>query len=271
MKRRELLALSAALAACKPATSSATVGDETPLGAGTSAAGSATANTSTASSAPPSETAPSQAPAEGPSVIRVDVWHDVICPWCRIGLTNLHAALDAWRGLPIALNYRPFQLEPATPLEGVDLRQHLQQKYQLADTNTMFDRVNAAGAQSGITFNWERVTIMPQTLLSHVLIRAATGRERDVLHALHVAYFDEGKNIGQREVLLEIASSASLNSEFIVRTFDDAEQVAAIRTEAAQASQSGIRGVPHFQIGNQTLRGAQGPDAIRRAFELAAG
>ena len=135
----------------------------------------------------------------------------------------------------------------------------------------MFDRVNTAGAQVGITFNWERVTIMPQTLLSHVLIRAAIGRERDVLHALHVAYFDEGKNIGRREVLSEIAAAASLSSEIVARASDDAEQVAAIRAEAAQAAQSGIRGVPHFQIGNQTLRGAQGPDAIRRAFELAAG
>jgi len=205
------------------------------------------------------------------SALRVEVWHDTICPWCRIGCHNLLAVLDSWTGPAVNLVIHPFLLDPDTPPEGADLRERLAKKYG-AVPDTMFDRVTQAGARYGVQFNWDKVRITPATSRSHTLIaKAPEEKKRAVLNQIHRAYFDEGRNLGDVEVLTDIASKAGMDVAAAKAAVTDDHLVAQVRKEALAASSSGINGVPHFVFGSKVLHGAQSPEALRAALEAMRG
>lgn len=220
----------------------------------------------------PESTAPAQrAPSpSSPPALSVEVWHDTVCPWCRIGLHNLGVALDGLRDRGVAAVYRPFLLEPDAPPGGEDLRERLGRRYGAERLAGMFSNVSQAGARYGVRFDWERVRTAPQTAPSHALIEfAPEGRKRAVLDALHLAYFEQGRDIGDAGVLASIASELRLSESSAREAVTNAEVLASIRRRAAEAAARGIAGVPHFVIGGRTLHGAQGPDELRGAIEAA--
>lgn len=240
MKRRDFLALSsaAAVAACVP--------PERRQAEGEGAAGS----------------------------LEVEVWHDLICPWCRIGLHNLRAALADGKGPRVVVRMHPYLLNPDTPPEGRDLRAELDAKYGRGAgvADTMFARVSDAGARYGVRFAWDKVRVSPQTAPAHALLGALDAAKESaqlwrVVEALHVAYFEEGQNFGDLDVLAGIAARAGVDEQRARTLASDAERVRAVREQAARAPSLGIRGVPHFVIGDEVLRGAQPPSALRDALE----
>src|SRR6476659_6873964 len=123
----------------------------------------------------------------------VDLVHDIVCPWCRIGKANLDKAISERQGEAVEIRLRPFQLNPQIPAEGTPFLAYMQKLTGSDDPSPIWERVNQAGARAGLTFNWNRVEKMPNTLLAHALIYAAPEADRyRLLDALHTAYFEDG-------------------------------------------------------------------------------
>lgn len=202
--------------------------------------------------------------------LEIEVWHDLICPWCRIGLHNLRVALAEWKGPRVEVKLHPYLLNPDTPPEGRDLRKELDEKYGRGAgvADQMFARVSQAGAHHGVRFRWEKVRISPQTAPAHALLSALDPEAQwKLLEVLHVAYFEEGENFGDLEVLAKLAAKAGIDEKRARSLASDVERVRTVKDLAARAPSLGIRGVPHFRIGEEVLRGAQPPSALREALE----
>jgi predicted DsbA family dithiol-disulfide isomerase len=202
--------------------------------------------------------APAAPAAPAPvTTVRVDVWHDTVCPWCRIGLHNLDAALDGFTAARVEVVHHAFLLDPDAPAGGTDMREHLAQKVGADRLDSMLARVSQAGAPYGVRFNWDAVKTLPNTTASHALIEwAPPARRPAVIAAIQRAHFEDGRNIGDAD-----AARAAVT---------DPARLAAVRAAAEGAARRGISGVPHYEIGGRALDGAQSPETLRAALEAAA-
>lgn len=203
--------------------------------------------------------------------MKIDFVSDVICPWCYIGLARLDQALDLAGIDRAVVAFHPFQLDPTTPPEGADLRERLRTKYG-ADPEKMFERVVAAARESGIDLDFSKVRRTPNTLKAHVLIGAAAARgtQRDVARALFAAYFREGLDVGDDDVLVGVATRNGFGAEEAAAILGDAELRSATQALARSFAQQGIGGVPFIVFDERVaVSGAQPPavfaEAIRRA------
>lgn len=211
------------------------------------------------------------APAPALPTVRVDVWHDTVCPWCRIGLHNLDTVVASSKDVRVEVVHHAFLLDPSTPPGGRDFREHLGAKFGGVDRlDGAFQRVSAAGAPYGLRFAWDKIRISPDTTTSHALIAWAPAEKRAVLvDAIHKAHFEDGLDIGDVEVLASLAKSAGLDGDGARAAMKDAARREATRAEALAAANQGITGVPHFVIGTQQLNGAQSPEALAAAVRAA--
>jgi predicted DsbA family dithiol-disulfide isomerase len=195
------------------------------------------------------------------------VTHDTVCPWCRIGCHNLHAALDTLGPRGVEVVYRPYLLEPDLPPQGADLRERLGKKYGAERVASMFADVTRAGAKYGVRFDFDRVRVQPQTAPSHALIAwAPAAQRRALVTAIHLAYFEQGEDIGAPAVLAALARGVGLDADAALGAVRDAARLGAVRQQASSAQAGGMRGVPHFVIGARELHGAQSPEALREAM-----
>src|SRR5687767_7456998 len=161
-----------------------------------------------------SDTANLDAPVTG-SRLAIDVVSDVVCPWCFIGKRRLEAAIAA-AGVAVTIRWRPFQLDPTIPPEGKDRRQYLVAKFGSGDRiRQMQERIAELGQAEGLAFAFDRITLSPNTLDAHRLIRWAgeAGRQDAAVEALFRAYFIDGENLGDRATLARIAGAAGLDAE----------------------------------------------------------
>jgi predicted DsbA family dithiol-disulfide isomerase len=204
--------------------------------------------------------------------LSVDVISDVICPWCYIGTRRLEQALELAPDVDAEVTYRPFLLDPSIPPEGADLRERLRAKYG-TDPEVLFGRVEDAARSSGIPLDFSRVRRTPSTLSSHTLLRHAIpkGSQRALATALFEAYFLEGRNIGDTNVLADIASRHGFGVDEAIAIVRDEGERMLTRVEAKGAAASGVSGVPFFVFGGRmAVSGAQSPDVLRGAIERAA-
>lgn len=204
--------------------------------------------------------------------MRIDIYSDTICPWCFIGKRRLERALADRPQSALTISWKAFQLNPQMPPEGIDRQRYLELKFGgPAGAQQIYDQVRQVGAQEGIDFAFDAIKHTPNTLDSHRLIRhgAAAGRQDQVVQALFDAYFLEGRDVGDSEVLVDVAASAGLDPD-AVRTYlasdQDRDSVAA---EDAHARHIGIQGVPTYILnGKYVLSGAQPPEVLFNMFDL---
>lgn len=203
--------------------------------------------------------------------LSVDVVSDVICPWCLIGVRRLELALEAVPEVEASVRFHPFLLDPSIPDEGVDLRERLRAKYGVP-AEGMFARVEAAAQESGIPLDFAKVTRTVATVRAHTLLRHALGRgtQRALKKALLDAYFLEGRDVGDADVLAEIAGAHGFDADEARALVRDDEELRATRAAAAAMASQGIDGVPFFILDRRlALSGAQPVEtmvaAIRRA------
>jgi len=203
----------------------------------------------------------------------VDLVQDIVCPWCRIGKANLDKALTEWKGdgTPVEIRLRPYQLNPQTPPEGFPFRAYMQQLTGSDDPTPIWERVNQAGALAGLTFNWERIEKMPNTLLAHTLVYAAPDADRSrLLDALHKAYFEDGRDIGDRDTLLAIGSELELDVRALTAALAFPDFRNMISAQIEEIAKSGITGVPFFIFDDAVgLDGAHPPAVILKAMQQA--
>lgn len=214
-------------------------------------------------------------PPERPHMtVTVDVISDVICPWCWVGKRRLETAVAAVAGThAVVVRWHPFQLNPDMPPGGVERRAYRAAKFGSWERSLELDaRLAAVGAEEGIEFAFDRIARTPNTLAAHRLIRLAGrhGVQDAVVEALFRAYFAEGRDVGGRGTLLDVAAGAGLDRDRAEADLNGEDGLRAVRAEEDEARRAGVEGVPFFVInGEPALSGAQSPEAFLAAFERA--
>ena len=201
--------------------------------------------------------------------IVIDIISDVVCPWCYLGKARLELAIaEVQDKVGVEVNWRPYQLNPDYPPEGVDHKKALAEKLGGQDN---VDRAHAMlkdfGKAVGIQFNFEAVKIGPNTMDAHRLLLWAhtEGREMQnrVVSHLFKANFEEGRNVGDHAVLLDIAEKSGLNRDVIATLLASDADKDTIRGEISAAQQMGVSGVPFLVFDHQyAISGAQTPDVL---------
>ncbi len=203
--------------------------------------------------------------------MKIDIVSDAVCPWCYIGKRRLEQALTLAPQPGLEMGWRPFQLNPDMPAEGMDRKDYLRAKFgDSAGRN--YDRITAVGREVGIPFAFDRIQRTPNTILAHRLIRYATRENAQdaMVETLFRGYFTEGRDIGQPDTLVELAAAAGLEAKAVEAYLAGTEDDDTIRAEDAFARQIGISGVPCFIIDRQyAISGAQPAEAFVEVFELA--
>ena len=203
----------------------------------------------------------------------VDVVSDVVCPWCYVGKRRLEAALALREGPPVAIHWRPFQLDGTIPAEGLDRVAYMTRKFGSLDKIAgIHKRLTAIGAQEGIAFDFAAIRRSPNTLDAHRLIRWADGLDRqgDVVEALFQAFFVEGRDIGDRTVLADIAAEQGLDRAAAAAMLVSGTDVEFVTREIEMAHQIGVQGVPFFIFaGKLAVSGAEAADVLAAAMAQA--
>ncbi|WP_428428697.1 DsbA family oxidoreductase [Pararhizobium sp.] len=205
--------------------------------------------------------------------VNIDVVSDVVCPWCYLGKARLDQAIANVAGdILVTVNWRPYQLNPDLPPEGVDHKAHLAAKLGGQEA---VDRAHkmlvGLGQQEGITFDFEAVTISPNTLDAHRLIRWALTEggdtQSEVASLLFKANFEEGRNIGDHAVLLDIATEAGLDRTVIAALLASDADKDAVSEEIDMARGMGVTGVPCFIVDSKyAVMGAQSVEVLEDAL-----
>ena len=197
-------------------------------------------------------------------MIKLDILSDPICPWCYIGKARLDAALAERPDHAFTIEYHPFQLNPDMPSGGMDRRSYLEAKFGGRDAATeVYAKIDAAAAESGLDIDWSGIDRTPNTLDAHRLIHWAgiEGRQLAVVSALFRAYFQESRDIGDRDVLADIADSAGLDAAALRRLLEGDADAEAIAARDAHARERGVTGVPtHIIADEHVVPGAQPTD-----------
>ena len=202
--------------------------------------------------------------------ITVDVVSDVVCPWCYIGKKHLERALAQLPDLEIEVNWHPFQLDPGVPEEGIDKIEHYTSKFGSMDRfEVLSQRVLQAGKNAGISFNFDQIDRVPNTLKLHNLLQEAQkeGRANELKGYLLSAYFEEGKDLSSEEVLIRLMEEFGWSSLRTHQTLENKEISYWVKQEIRHYQNLGVSGVPFFIINQKYgLSGAQPPEVFIEAL-----
>ncbi|SCM74072.1 DSBA oxidoreductase [uncultured Pleomorphomonas sp.] len=209
--------------------------------------------------------------------LHLDVIVDVVCPWCFLGKRRLDAAIADLDDLDIEVRYRPFQLDPTIPGEGIDREEYIIGKFGSADAlDEAHARLFGLGADVGITYAFDLIEKTPNTLDAHRLVRwaAAEGLGDPMLERLFSLFFEEGADLTNAETLVAAAEEVGLDGDEVTMKLEDGVDLDAVKADIAHAGRIGITGVPTVIVENRfAISGAQTSevlvDALRRiAAEL---
>ncbi|HEX2210822.1 MAG TPA: DsbA family oxidoreductase [Longimicrobium sp.] len=193
--------------------------------------------------------------------MRIEVWADVVCPWCWIGETRLYRALGMRPEVDAEVVWRPFQLRPDLPPEGQAWDEVIRTRFGGPErAKAMFQHVAAAGAHDALQFDFERIPAHPNTRDAHrlVLFAQQAGVGRQMAEALFAANFTEGRDLGKTGVLADIAAQVGLDRDRVARFLGGDELGRQVDESQAEAASLGITGVPFFVIdGRYAFSGAQ--------------
>jgi predicted DsbA family dithiol-disulfide isomerase len=216
-------------------------------------------------------------------VLNIDIISDVVCPWCYIGKRQIEAALALYaQQNPGAdkprVSWRPFQLNPQLPAEGMSRQDYVVQKFGAARAKDIYARVAAVGAELGIAFAFDKIARQPNTVAVHSLIALAAtagpqaddGLQDKVKEAFLHAYFLDGVDLTKTENLVAIAAAAGLDRARVEECLADPHSRQAVGEEDQRARAIGVEGVPFFIFnGKLAVSGAQGAEALLEAMRQA--
>jgi predicted DsbA family dithiol-disulfide isomerase len=206
--------------------------------------------------------------------MRVDIWSDVVCPWCYVGKARFEKALAGFDGRDdVEVLYHSFELDPSWPSgQTMPIQEMLATKYQLspADAEAAEGRVAALAGAEGLGFRSDRQ--LGNTFDLHRVLHLAhdQGFQRRLLDALYQAYFGEAANVFDPDVLAKLAEGAGLDPEDVHQVLDSDDYTADVRQDEEQARQLGISGVPFFVLdGRLGVSGAQSTETFIQALRQA--
>jgi predicted DsbA family dithiol-disulfide isomerase len=204
--------------------------------------------------------------------LKIDFVSDVSCPWCVVGLKSLEQALE--RVAPevsAQIQFQPFELNPQMPPEGQDIAEHIAQKYGSTPEQMERNRegIRARGAELGFTFNMDKRARIYNTFDAHRLLHWAQleGRQHALKQALFTAYFTDGRNPNDREVLIDVATQVGLDATQAREVLESGRYTDEVREHEQFYAQQGISAVPSVIINNKYLiQGGQPVEAFEQAL-----
>jgi predicted DsbA family dithiol-disulfide isomerase len=215
--------------------------------------------------------------------MKVEIWSDVVCPWCYIGKRRFEAALAEFPHRDhVEVEWKAFELDPTsvsspagTAVGPRDQATRLAEKYgtDVDSAQRMVDNVVAQAAADGLEYRLDRA-IPANTVDAHQVIHLGglRGIQDAVKERLLRAYFTEGAAVGDRETLVRLAAEAGLDADEVRATLDEGRYVGAVRADQAEAQALGIRGVPFFVVDRKYgVSGAQPADVLRQVLDKAWG
>lgn len=204
-------------------------------------------------------------------MIKLDILSDPICPWCYIGKANLDRALTARPDHPFEIEWHPFQLNPEMPKEGMERQAYLNAKFGGREqADAVYGRIAEAAVAAGLNLRLSEIPRTPNTIDAHRLIHWAglEGRQTAAVSRLFKAYFEELHDIGDAQVLLDIAEGIGLDRAMVERLLASDGDIDEIRARDAHARERGVTGVPTFVIANQHVApGAQPVELWTRVLD----
>jgi predicted DsbA family dithiol-disulfide isomerase len=211
--------------------------------------------------------------SDAAATLQVDVIADLICPWCYLGKRRLDSALASVHG-PSVVTWFPFQLNPGMPSEGMPFDDYLATKF--GDPETVrpgLDYLTEAGRAEGIEFNFDKMKRVPRTLDAHQIMSLADGASADtsqLAEKILGAFFEEGLDIADREVLTALGTECGLSASDISRTLDEDRTRQKVISMESQVRKGGVTGVPDFLVNRRLLiMGAQKSEILLDVFDRA--
>jgi predicted DsbA family dithiol-disulfide isomerase len=206
--------------------------------------------------------------------MQIDVWSDVVCPWCYLGEHRLARALAelSW-GDEVQVRWRPYQLDPRAPLEPRDLRDALERKYGPGSFEAMTHRLTALGAAEGLEFHFDLAQRVNTFDAQRLLVWTGhhdPDRQLPLARRLFRSYFTEGSNVADRQVLLDAAYEVAIDTTAAASLLDGNDLTQELADEREVALERGITGVPAFIIaGRWHIPGAQEVETMVSVLERA--
>ena len=206
--------------------------------------------------------------------VNIDIFSDVVCPWCYIGKRNLEKALKIIKNnrddLNISVNWRAFQLNPTLPMGGVSRQEYTSSKFGgRENAKAIYDRVRIAAEQVGLTLQFDDIIVQPNSTKMHELIYASkeTALTDDLIEALFKAFFIDGKDLSKKENIGQIARDVGMSDEVIHAAIESDDYADQVSEDLEESQRIGIHGVPFYVLNNEIgLSGAQPPEIISKTI-----
>ncbi len=194
--------------------------------------------------------------------MRIDIWSDIVCPWCYLGSRRLQAALKIVGDDDIEIHWRAYQLDPGAPAEAGELRSRLEAKYGPGSFASMTTRLTELGRHEGIDYRFDKA-LSPNTADAHRLIAWAhdvggPAVQGQLVERLFLGYFTNGEDYSSHAALLDAVAEVNLDRDAASRVLVDGDYRDQVAEDQRQAQEAGITGVPAFVIdGHWLIPGAQ--------------
>jgi predicted DsbA family dithiol-disulfide isomerase len=211
--------------------------------------------------------------AASPASLQVDVIADLICPWCYLGKRRLDEALAAVRG-PNKVTWYPFQINPAMPTSGMSLDEYLEKRFgDIEKLRPAMDELTRLGKAEGISFNFEKMERVPNSLDAHRLMKLGEAEDvstSDLAENILRGFFEDGLDIADRDVLIDIGGGSGLSRTEINKMLDNDDSRRIVLSQEAHVRQSGVTGVPDFLVNKRLFAvGAQSTENLIKIFDRA--
>lgn len=206
--------------------------------------------------------------------LAIEIVHDLVCPWCYLGVRRLMRTLRRRPDLLFDLTWRPFLLNPDMPRIGMSRPDYVVRKFGGEDrARRLYSSISDIGRAEGLQFRFDRIRRTPSSVDAHRLVRYAArfGCANEMVEALFSAHFTDGHDIGEHAVLVAVASACGLDPLPVRRFLASDDDAEAVHADNLRAHRLGINGVPCFVIGgSHAIAGAQEPEVIERLLDVAA-
>ena len=203
----------------------------------------------------------------------IEVVHDLVCPWCYLGVRRLLRTLRRRPDIAFDLIWRPFLLNPDMPRGGMARPDYVVRKFGGEDrARRLYATITETGRNEGLEFRFDRIRRTPCSIDAHRLVRYAAGygQADNLAEALFAAHFTDGHDIGDHGVLVAIASACGLERAAVRRFLASDAESEAVHSDNLRAHRLGINGVPCFVVdGMHAIAGAQEPEVIERLLDIA--
>lgn len=207
--------------------------------------------------------------------ITIDIVSDIVCPWCWLGKQYVDAAIKQFPDMEVQINWRPFMLDADVPSDGLPYQYYMKKKFggdRVEQFKAMKKNLVQAAGPAGIEFNFDAIPVRPNTLKAHCLLKLAAeqGKSAAASEALFKAFFQDGQDVGNDKVLMQIASDIGMDINSAKKFSASKNDKKEIKSELAYFQELGVSSVPTFIYnGTFAVAGGQPIDAHLQAIEKA--